>query len=311
LAAGDLDGDGTDEILAACADGYVHAIGANGKLRWKQDLRAPVWQVATARGDGKLRVAVAGGISRQVCVSSADGQRLDESRAGAVSGVVRLLRAGDFDGEGTDEVAVLPVRGQAKDLVFLELPGLAPRKERIALELVPGDASSAEGRKANERFRAGQQPWNAQSLRTANGVAADLDGDGALELVFNPGVYSLKGGLRPTVEFPEPFKAPSYDQFYKMRVVAVGDLTACPGAETVLLEGCEIRLFDNRGKPLGAAAAPQGVSGQRISATLATKPASSRRSCLLGGGGRVPDPVWRFRGGHLRPGLTGRTRHFS
>ncbi len=213
LAAGDLDGDGTDEILAACADGYVYALGAGGQLRWKQDLGAPVWQVATARGDGKMRVAVAGGIGRQVCVFSANGQRLGESHAGTVTGAVRLLRAGDFDGDGIDEVAVLPVRGQAKDLVFLELPGLAPRKERIALEMVPWDASSPEGRKVGERFRAGKQPWNAQCLRTANGVAGDLDGDGAQELIFNPGAYSLKGGLRQTVEFPEPFKVPSYDQF--------------------------------------------------------------------------------------------------
>ncbi|MCU0876138.1 MAG: PQQ-binding-like beta-propeller repeat protein [Pirellulaceae bacterium] len=289
LASGDLDGDGDDEILAACADGHVYALDADGQLLWKQDLGAPVWQVTVARVAGHTRVALAGGISRKVFAFAADGTRVGETRGPAINGAVRLMRAGDFDGDGTDEVAVLPVRGQAKDLVFLDVPGLAPRKERITFEMVPWDASSAESKKVGERFRSGKRPWTTKSLLTANGIAGDLDGDGAHELIFNPGVYSLKGGLRQTVKFPEPFKVPSYDQFYKMRMVAAGDLTDAPGAEIVLLEGCEVRLLDNQGNLLGAAAAPLGFTD------VIYVPGSPRGHVLLGSSPNGDDNVYRLR----------------
>lgn len=289
LAAGDLDGDGADEILAACADGHVYAIGADGVRLWKKNLEAPVWQVATARLDGNTRVALAGGISRKVYAFSPEGELVAESRDGAINGVVRLMRAGDFDGDGNDEVAVMPVRGQAKDLVFLDLPGLAKREERISFELVPWDGSSAGARKVGERFRSGDRPWTARSLRTANGCTADIDGDGAQELIFNPGAYSLKDGARQTVEFPEAFKVPSYDRFYNMRMVAAGELTDAPGAEIVLLEGCEIRLLDRRGTPLGAAAAPFGFTD------VVYVPGSPRGHVLLGSSPNGDDNVYRLR----------------
>ena len=289
LAAGDLDGDGADEVLAACADGHVYTLGAGGKLLWEQDLGAPVWQVATARVEGNTRVALAGGISRKVYAFDAGGSRVSASSGNAVNGAVRLMRAGDFDGDGTDEIAVLPVRGQAKDLVFLDVPGLTPLKERITFEMVPWDASSAESKTVGERFRSGKRPWTTKSLLTANGIAGDLDGDGAHELIFNPGVYSLKGGLRQTVEFPEPFRVPSYDQFYKMRMVAAGDLTDAPGAEIVLLEGCEVRLLDNQGNLLGAAAAPLGFTD------VIYVPGSPHGHVLFGSSPNGDDNVYRLR----------------
>ncbi len=289
LACGDLDGDGADEILAACADGHVYALDAGGQPLWKQDLGAPVWQVTTARGAGRTRVALAGGISRKVFALAADGTRVGETRGAAISGAVRLLRAGDFDGDGSDEAAVLPVRGQAKDVVFLTVPGLVPRQERVTFETVPWGASSAEAKQRGERFRSGQQPWTSKSLLTANGVVGDLDGDGAGELIFNPGAYSLHGGLRQTAAFPEPFKVPSYDRFYKMRMLAAGDLTDAPGAEIVLLEGCEIRLLDSRGNRLGAASAPQGFTD------VVYVPGSPHGHVLLGSSPNGDDNVVRVR----------------
>ncbi len=288
LTAGDLDDDGIDEILAACADGHVYAISSSGTLLWKRDLGAPVWQVTTARTKGNTRVALAGGISRQIVAFSADGKRVGESRGWAINGVVRMMRAGDFDGDGKDEVAVLPLRGQAKDVVFLDIPALTPRKERISFQMKPWDDASPEAHKAGEQFRSGKQPWNAQGLRTANGRTGDLDGDGAEELIFNPGAYSLKGGLRQTVEFPEAFKVPSYDRFYKMRMVAAGDLTDAPGAEIVLLEGCEIRLLDSRGKTLGAASAPFGFTD------VVYVPGTPRGHVLLGSSPNGDDNVYRL-----------------
>ena len=92
LTAGDLDGNGRDEILAACADGHVYAIDGGGNLLWKRDLGAPVWQVATARVDDHKRVALAGGVSRRVVAFSSEGEQLAISRGGAVIGVVRMMR---------------------------------------------------------------------------------------------------------------------------------------------------------------------------------------------------------------------------
>ncbi len=291
LAASDLDGDGKDEILAACADGFVCVIGADGQPRWKKDLGAPVWQVTTARLDRRSRIVLAGGVSRQVFVFSADGNRLDSGRIGTVNGAIRLLRAGDFNGDGRDEVAVLPVRGQAKDIVFLDIPGLARRKERIRFEMVPWKSSSPGAKKAGERFRKGKHPWTAQTLRSANGVVGDLDGDGVDELVFNAGVYSIKGGAHRVVEFPEPTKVPSYDQFYNMRMVAVGNLTEDPGNEIVLLEGCGIRLLDKRGRQLGEARSPFGFTD------VVYEPGSPHGSVLLGSSPNGDDNVYRLRFG--------------
>ena len=289
LASGDLDGDGTEEILAAGADGHVCAIGAGGKLLWKQDLGAPVWQVATAKVDGHARVALAGGVSRKVLAFSADGRQVAASRAAAINGVVRLMRAGDFDGDGNDEVAVLPVRGQAKDLVFLDAASLKPRKERIASEVIPWNPTSVQAKTMGKQFRSGKRPWTGRTLLTANGIASDLDDDGVQELVFSPGVYSLKGGLRQTVAFPEPFKVPSYDRYYKMRSCAAGDLTTAPGAEIVLLEGCEIRLLDSQGKLLGSAAAPFSFTD------VIYVPGSPRGQVLLGSSPNGDDNLYRLR----------------
>lgn len=289
VAAGDLNGDRRDEILAACADGFAYAFGADGKLLWKHDLGAPVWQVAIAHLDGKTRAALAGGVSRRVFAFAPDGRPVGDARAGAVSGAVRLLRAGDFDGDGADEVAVLPVRGQAQDLVFMKGQGLAQMKERIAFEKVPWDSSSPEAKKAGEKFRKGKQTWTAKSLLTANGTAADLDGDGATELVYNPGAYSLKGGLRQVAALPDALKAASYDQHYRMRMVAAGDLTDDPGAEIAILEGPEIRLYDSGGRQLGAATAPFGFTD------IIFVPGSPRGHALLGSSPNGDDNIYRLR----------------
>ena len=289
LAAGDLDGDGRDEILAACADGFVYAINHQGRQLWKQDLGAPVWQVATAKSPGKTRVALAGGVSRKVVAFAADGKRLGETNKWAINGAVRVMRAGDFDGDGKDEIAVLPVRGQAKDLVFLDLAGLKRRKESISSEVVPWDASADETKKMGKQFRSGKRRWTGQSLKSANGCTADLDNDGAVELLFNPGAYSLKGGLRQTAEFPESFKAESYDRFYKMRLIAAGDLTASPGAEVVVLEGNEIRLLDRRGKTLGTGEAPFGFTD------VVYVPGKPRGYVLLGSSPNGDDNIYGLR----------------
>ena len=123
LATGDLDGDGRDEIVAAGADGVVSVFNATGRKLWTADLQAPVYQVAIARLDGKNPVVLASGVSRELVAFSPKGARLAVAK---LDGVGRMMRAGDFDGDGADEVAVLPIRGQAKDVRFMEGSRLKP-----------------------------------------------------------------------------------------------------------------------------------------------------------------------------------------
>jgi len=286
IAAGDLDGDRRDEVLAACADGFAYAFGPDGKLKFKHDLGAPVWQVAVARLDGRTATVLAGGISRTVVALSANGEI---SRTAAVNGAVRILRSGDFDGDGADEVAVLPVRGQAKDLVFFRGPKLTPLKERIALEQVPWSSSQAGAKKLGLEFRKGKQAWTAKSLLSANGAVGDIDGDGADELIYNPGACTLKGGLRRLFDLPEAFKAASYDHHYRMRLLATGDLTPDAGAEVVLLEGPEIRIYDKSGKQLGAATAPFGFTD------VAFVPGVPYGHVILGSSPNGDDNLYRLR----------------
>jgi outer membrane protein assembly factor BamB len=96
LTVADLDGDGRDEIVAACADGFVRVLDAVGKVRWEHDLLAPVLQVCIARLDGKSPMVLAGGAARQVVMFSPAGQLLQTVNLdqGVANAAVRMLRAG-------------------------------------------------------------------------------------------------------------------------------------------------------------------------------------------------------------------------
>lgn len=257
LAGGDLDGDGRPEVIAACANGEVEVFGAGGGSLWKQDLGAPVYQVAIARLDGKTPVVLASGVSREVVAFSAKGERLASAK---INGAGRMMRTADFDGDGGDEVAVLPIRGQAQDVCFFQGSGLRKRSETISSGVIPWDPVMRRARDTGENFRQGKKVWNGQSLKRVNGTVADLDGDGVAELIFSPGAYSLKGGVRECFALPEAFKTAGYDSYYNMRLLAAGDLTAEPGAEVVVVEGPAVRLYDARGKELGKAVAPFGFT---------------------------------------------------
>jgi|CXWL01.1.fsa_nt_gi hypothetical protein len=285
LAAGDLDGDGRDEIVAAGADGIVTVLDAAGQKRWTADLQAPVYQVAIARLDGKTPVVLAGGVSRQLTAFAADGRRLTGV---AVDGSVRLMRAGDFNGDGADEVAVLPIRGQAQDVCFFKGPKLAKLKDAISSGVVPWDPVKRRTLDTGENFRKGKQTWSGLSLKSANGTVADLNGDGAAELIYSPGVHSLKGGRRQLFALPEKFRAASYDYSYNMRLLAAGDLTDRPGAESVVIEGPQVRLYGASGEDLGKAVAPMGFTD------VIYLPGTPRGSVILGSSPNGDDNLYRL-----------------
>lgn len=274
-----------EEIAAAGADGFVYLFGADGKLRWKHDLGAPVFQVAIAKLDGKTPVVLASGVTRELVALSAKGERLATAK---LNGAGRMMRVGDFDGDGADEVAVLPIRGQAHDACLFKGPKLTKLKDKISSGVVAWDPEKRRSTATSEDVRKGERTWSSASLKKANGTVADLNGDGATELIYSPGVYSLKGGLRQLLALPDPFKTASYDQHYNMRLLAAGNLTDNPGAEIVLVEGPQVRLYDSTGKELGGTVAPFGFTD------VVYLPGTPRGSVLLGSSPNGDDNLYRL-----------------
>jgi hypothetical protein len=303
VGCADLDGDGVDEILTAGADGVLGCFSASGKVLWRYASPAPLQQVTVARLDGKTPVVLAGGMSREVLVLSPKGQVIRAIKTeGALGNVaIRMLRAGDFDGDGRDEVGLMGLRGRALDVQFLK---------GMELKALPGS-------------------FSLNALKTANGTVADIDGDGAAELLVGTAILSLKGQVNNTAatkgpaardkgqvrkapgpaakgqvknagrkgqvdnapggpaRLPEEPRAASYDYHYRMRSLAAGNLTDQPGREIALLDGPDLQLTTATGRVLGAAHAPISFSD------LVCLPGSPHDSIILGSGLGGDDNLYR------------------
>ena len=269
VCCGDLDGDGADEILTAGADGAVRCFSIAGKELWRHSMEAPVLQVAVARLDGKSPVVLAGGITRQIVMLSPEGQAtrtVDMSFEDEGEVVVRVLRAGDFDGDGSDEVALVGVRSKPLYVRFFKGADLEP---------MPG-ATSQLG-----KFASGDDP--------VNGLAADVDGDGAAELLLAGDIVGFKDGslVHRTDVLPAVPKPKSYCYSYRMRTVAVGDLAPGPGCEILALDGADLQLCSADGKPQEAACAPLGFTDALY------LPGSPLGTILLGSGTGGDDNLYR------------------
>lgn len=266
VCCADLDGDGTDEILTAGADGVVTCFSADGRARWKFTFPAPAQQVTVARLDGKSPVVLAGGVSREIAVLSPTGQLLRAlPTAGALGGTaVRMLRAGDFDGDGRDEVGYVGIRGRALDLQFLRGPDLKPDSVTHSLN----------------------------ALKTANGTVADVTGDAAAELLVGRALLSLQRPAATTaarpVQLPDEPKTSSYADFYRMRSLAAGDFTDRPGREIAILDGPDLQLCAPDGTVLGSAQAPLAFTD------IVRLPGSPHDSVILGSGQGGDDNLYRL-----------------
>lgn len=238
LACGDLDGDGLDEIAAACADGFVRIFDAQGHLLWKHDLGGPVYQVAIARLDGRTPVVLAGGVSQRLCAFSASGELLREI---ALPGSVRKLDAGDFDGDGRDEVAAF--------VCEFSLPWRA------------GKIHVFDGPEMKPRWTAENAPELATQGHAFDCAVADVNGDRKSEYITCKGVFSLADcpvQLDPLS--PADFPRVSFDFNYRSPLLAAGTFVPDAGWGIMSVNGPDFTLWDCGGRVLGMARAQQGFT---------------------------------------------------
>ncbi len=115
LAAGDIDGDGNDEILAGCADRHVYAFDGEGRMLWRSACQwGPPTCLAVARlRQGDRRQVLAGmadpSIHGCIRVFESDGaceQTLSrpDIMSWSIPSWSKCLGVADVDGDGWDEV---------------------------------------------------------------------------------------------------------------------------------------------------------------------------------------------------------------
>jgi hypothetical protein len=165
-------------------------------------------------------------------------------------------------------VGALVIRGQAQDIRFFKGPKLDRMGAGISRGMHVGDP--------------------LLSLRSANGLAGDLDGDGVAEFTFTPGINRLAGGAWRSTALPGRSSQASYAAHYNMRLFAQGDLASASGQELVLVEGPVVRLCDQAGRELGRATAPLGFTA------AAYLPGSPHGSVILGSSPNGDDNLYRL-----------------
>ncbi|MCD6554170.1 MAG: CapA family protein [Anaerolineae bacterium] len=217
LDAGDLDGDGVQEIIVAAQDRKVHVLEPDGALRWQYEAQAGVYavDVADLDGDGPPEVVI-GADDDRVYVLEADGRLRWDYRSG---GRVTRVLAVDLDGDGRREVVAgswdgnlyllsrdgqlrwaVPVGAVAASLAAADLDGDGRNEILVGAQTGAIHAVGADG----------QLRWRYDTggcLRAL--LATDLAGDGPVEVIAASAdgtLYVLDGA--GTLRWQRPTTAP-------------------------------------------------------------------------------------------------------
>jgi poly-gamma-glutamate capsule biosynthesis protein CapA/YwtB (metallophosphatase superfamily) len=255
VANADLDGDGSEEVVAASYDKYVYALAHDGHLLWSYRTDGPVYSlgVGDLDGDGRPEVLV-GGDDNSVHALAPDGTPLWVQRTGSrVTG----LSVGDVDGDARAEVLVgcwdgglwllgsegeslWQSRGQAGvsvvDLVDLGHDG--------NLQALAGDEAGA----VSLTDAGGVQQWTyTKGGQVTELAVSDLEGDGLDEILVGSAdgwlyVLNEDGGLE-------------WERSLGDAVITldVGDVEGDGSSEIAVGMGPHapaVLLFDHRGEPM-------------------------------------------------------------
>ena len=234
LAAGDVDGDGGNEIVTGDADGTVYCLRGSGEQLWvfKGDIgliTCPA--IADLDGDGKAEILVGGNKTPLVCLSSA-GKELWRVKDG-IGGSPFVY---NLDGQGAPEI----VTGINTNLTALDAAGKTlwscPMKKTIDSALSIGDAN---GDGEVEIYAVdlagylvclspkGQVRWSAsveERVRRSPSIG-DVDGDGKNEILVAGyssavHVFDAEGRLKVRVPLPGQSNATA-------TLAVLGDLGLC------------------------------------------------------------------------------------
>jgi hypothetical protein len=186
LAAGDVNGDGRDEVFAASTSGVLHCLSHDGKLLWQFDVKpAPLWAVEVLKAKGRTYVACATPAGGLYALSS-DGELKaakyarttpSTSRRPGPAYPIRTLRSGDFDNDGDDELCIGLQQAGKDRIAFVEVPDLT------------------------------KDIWEGYGLSpmTYSGIESaimDIDGDGDVEVVGPCYIYNPNKSRLPVVKTP-------------------------------------------------------------------------------------------------------------
>jgi outer membrane protein assembly factor BamB len=152
-AVGDIDGDGSDEILFCCGEGRLYCLDARGRYRWNVGLGDPSEYSAPVLGDlGNGPCVLTGSMDDHLRCVSPMGQVLWKQRGTGVGSIEVGLSLGDINGDATDE------------LVYCHMG--------TGLQALDGDGNLLW----NVAYGGGDQPFGPS--------IGDIDGDGQMELLL-------------------------------------------------------------------------------------------------------------------------------
>jgi outer membrane protein assembly factor BamB/PKD repeat protein len=216
FAVGDLEGDGSVDMVTTGFDGLIHSIDLDkGELRWSIPTDMPFLTSPTLSdldGDGTLEI-IAAGSTGMILRFDHQGQLLWNADL-SPTGFANPPSVGDLDGDGSSEIIV----GGDDRVICLDVDSnllwtfptgavtgsvLADLNRDRKLEVVVGDEDGLIHCLSWE----GKPLWRFQSKGgiSTPPVIGDLDGDGELDILFGDelgNVYRLTGPGKKVWEFP-------------------------------------------------------------------------------------------------------------